>query len=91
MWSLKYGRNEPLYETEIESWTKQTDSQLPRERESGMEWVFGVSICKPLHLTWINNKVLLYSIENYIQYPRINHNKRIYKKNVYMYITESLC
>ena len=34
----------------------------------------GVSRCKLLHLEWINSKVLLYSIGDYIQYPGINHN-----------------
>ena len=33
-----------------------------------------VSRCKLLHIERINNKVLLYSTENYIQYPIINHN-----------------
>ena len=27
-----------------------------------------------LYIEWINNKVLLYSSENYIRYPVINHN-----------------
>ena len=36
---------------------------------SGMDWEFGVSRCKLLHLEWIDNKVLLYSTGNYIQYP----------------------
>ena len=37
---------------------------------------------------WMNNQVLLYSTENYIQYSMINHNGKEYiKKNVY--ITES--
>ena len=42
---------------------------------------------------YINNKVLLYSTENYIQYPMINCNGKEYIKNVYIYIciTESLC
>ena len=36
---------------------------------------------------WINNKVLLYTIGNYIQYPVINHNgKEYFKKSK----TESL-
>ena len=40
----------------------------------------------------INNKVLLYSTENYIQYPMINHNgKEYFKKNVYICKTELLC
>ena len=33
--------------------------------------------CK-LHLEWINNKVLLYSSGNYIQYPEINHKGKKY-------------
>ena len=42
---------------------------------------------------YAHNKVLLYSPGNYIQYPVINHNGKGYflKKNVYMYITQSLC
>ena len=27
-----------------------------------------------LHIEWVNNKVLLCSTKNYIQYPVINHN-----------------
>ena len=37
-----------------------------------------------------NNKVLLYSTGNYIQYPVINHNGKEYKKCI-IYKTESLC
>ena len=34
-------------------------------------------------MEWINNKVLPYSTENYIQYPMINHNgNSILKKNI---------
>ena len=54
---------------------------LPRggRAEGGMEWKAGVRRCKLLYAEWINNKVLLYSPENYTQYPVINHNgKRIY-------------
>ena len=40
----------------------------------GMEWEVGVSRCKLLYMEWINNKVLLDSTENYIQYHMINHN-----------------
>ena len=38
-----------------------------------MDWEFGISRCKLLYIEWINNKVLLYSIGNYIQYPIMNH------------------
>ena len=55
-----------------------------RERE-------GLGLCTGkyalLHLEWINNKVLMYSTGNYIEYPMINHNgKESFKKNIYIYI-----
>ena len=34
----------------------------------------------PINFEWINNKVLLYSTGNYIQYPMINHNGNGYEK-----------
>ena len=40
----------------------------------GKDWEFGISRCKLVCIGWINNKVLLYSTGNYIQYPVINHN-----------------
>ena len=52
----------------------------------GMNWEFGVSRCKLLHIEWINNKVLLYNTGNYIQYPGINHNGKEYKREcIYVY------
>ena len=50
----------------------------------GMDWEFGISRYKLLYTEWINNKVLLYSIGNYIQYLVINHNGKEMKKNVYI-------
>ena len=57
---------------------------------------FGISRCKLLYIGWINNKVLLFSTGNYIQYPVMNHNGKEYEKEcvyiyVYICITESLC
>ena len=57
-----------------------------------MEWEVGVSRSDLLYLECINNKVLLYSIENYMEYPVIKHNGKEHSKNnlytyVYMYIT----
>ena len=46
----------------------------------GKDWEFGISKCKLLYIGWINNKVLLYSTGNYIQYPVINHNGKEYEK-----------
>ena len=51
----------------------------------GMEWEVGVSRCKLLYIEQINNKVLPYSTENYIQYPMINHNGKEYKECICMY------
>ena len=56
-----------------------------------MEWDTGISRPKFLYREWINKKVLLYSTENYIQYPMINHNRKYFLKGIYMCITESLC
>ena len=52
----------------------------------GMDWEFGISRCKLVYIGWINDKVLLYSTGNYIQYPVINHNGREYEKEHYIYI-----
>ena len=41
---------------------------------SGMDWEFGVSRCKRLHLEWISNEILLYSMGNYIQSLVMEHD-----------------
>ena len=57
---------------------------LPRRRGGGrgIEWEFGVGICKLLYIEWINNGVLLDSTGNRIQYPVINHNGKNVEKSV---------
>jgi len=59
-----------------------TENRLVVAKEEGaglrMEWESGVSRCKFLYIEWINDKVLLYSRENYIQYPK--QNGKEYKK-----------
>ena len=84
MWNLKYDTNELIYETEIDSQTWRTDLWLPRGKEGGTVcWEFGISRCKLLYIEWINNKEILCSTGNYIQYLVINHNgKKI--KNIYI-------
>ena len=64
--------------------TKQKQTHRRREPTCGcqgggrrMDWESGAGRCKLLHLEWINNKVLLYSTGNYIQYPVINHDGKI--------------
>ena len=41
---------------------------------NGMDWDFGVSRCKLLHLEWISNEILLYSTGNYIWSLVTEHN-----------------
>ena len=56
----------------------------------GMDWEFGISRCKLLYTEWINNKVLLYSMGNYIQHLVKNPNGKEYEKE-YTYIAKFLC
>ena len=52
-----------------------------------MEWEGGVSRFELLHAEAINGEVLLYSTENSIQCPLVNHNGKKYKNVcVCMYI-----
>ena len=68
MWSLKYERNELIYEPD--SQTQRTDLWFPRWRVLEMGGLgVGVSIRKQLHIEWINTIVLLLSTESYIQCP----------------------
>ena len=45
-----------------------------------MDWEFRISRCKLSYIEWVNNRVLLYSIGNYIQYPVLIHNGEVYGK-----------
>ena len=53
--------------------------------EGGVVWKSETGRCKlsTLYVRWINNKGLLYSTGNYIQYALINHNGKEYEKNMY--------
>ena len=77
MWNLKYDTNELMKQKDSQPW--RTD--LPRRGESGRrtDWEFGINKSH-IYTGWINNKVLLYSTANYIQYPGININGNKYKK-----------
>ena len=72
-----------------------TDIEKKKKKPYGYQrrkgWEFGISRNMPLYIKYISNKVLLYSIGNYIQYPVINHSRKEYEKEcVYICITESL-
>ena len=80
--------------TKTDSQIQRTDLWLPTGKGSrgGQEWEFGTSRGKLLYIGWINNKVLLYSTGNYIQYPVTNHNGEEYEKEyIYICITDSFC
>ena len=47
----------------------------------GKTWKFGISRCKLVYIEWINNKLLLYSTGNCIQYPVRNRNGKEYEKD----------
>ena len=53
-------------------------------------WDFGISKCQLLDIGCTNNKILLCSTGNYIQYPVINHKDKEYERdmciNVCIYI-----
>ena len=85
MWNIKYDTNEHIYETKTHRHREKTCSCQGGRKD----WEFGTSTCKPVYTGWMNNKVLLYSTGNYIQYPVIKHNGKEYEK-VYMCITELL-
>ena len=80
--------------------TKQKQTHRHREQTCGcpgrgaegvVNWEFGISKWKLLHIEWINNMVLMYSTGNYIQYPVINYNEKEYKEEcIYIFAIEAL-
>ena len=80
--------NLPMKQKQSHRHREQTCGSPRGEGGGGMHWEFGVSRHKLLYMEWINNKVLLYSTENKIQYPMINHNVKEYEKEciyIHMY------
>ena len=59
MWNLKYGTNEPIYESETDSDRENRLVSRGPVGKEGVDWDFWVSRCKLLHVEWINSKVLL--------------------------------
>ena len=78
--NIKYETNE----LNLQNRSRVTDIEnrlvVAEVEEGAVDWEFGNS--RQLHIEWINKKVLLYSIGNYIQYPVINHN------GIYKYINK---
>ena len=74
--------------------TKQKQTHRHREQtcgcqrgagRGGKDWEFGMNRGKLLYIGWINNKVLLYSTGNWIQYPVTNHHGKEHEKE-YIYV-----
>ena len=92
-WSLEPGKkdtsavcsvaNQPVCRTETESPAQKAGWWLPKGRGLGEEWTGRLRLAdvKFLCTEWINNKVLLYSTGNYIQYPMANQNVKEYVYN----------
>ena len=72
MWNLKYGTNEHIYKTETDSQTQKTDLWFPRERGWRKDG-FGVWGQQMQTIIYRTDKQQG-PIENYTQYPVINHN-----------------
>ena len=89
MWNLRYDTNELIYETETDSLTQKTNLQLPKGKGDGggINQEFVISRYKLLYTKQINNKDLLNSTGNYIQYLVINYNGKESEKE---YISDSL-
>ena len=76
--NLKYGTNEPIYKAETDSQTQKTNLLLPSERREGVRWTGSLQQMQTVTFGRDNNKVLLYSTENYIQSPGIDHDGKEY-------------
>ena len=77
--------NVSMKQKQTHRYREQTCGLQEEEVGGGMEWEAGISRWKLLYIDWMNNKVLLYSTENYIQYPLINHKGKEYiKKRTYI-------
>ena len=64
-WNIIYGTNELIYRNEQPlDHGEQTCGCQGGGGGSGMDWEFGVTRCKLLHLEWIRNEILLYSTGN---------------------------
>ena len=82
--------NLSMKQTQTDGHRQQTGGSQGGRAWGRMELETGVSRYQLLFMEWINNKVLLYSTQNYIQYPMINQKEKNFF-NVHTCITELLC
>ena len=62
IWNLKHGTNEPKNRNRLSDIENKFVIAKGEGEGSGMDRKFGVSRCKLLHLEWMSNEVILYSI-----------------------------
>ena len=85
--------NTSLKQKQTHRYREQTYGAKQGQGREGKNGEFGIRRCKLLFIEWINNKVLLYSTRNCIQYPMIKHNGNEYENTyicIYICISESL-
>ena len=78
MWNVKHDPNQPVYERNR---FMDIGNRLVVLRATGLEGrdgMGGLADVKLLYMEGINSHVLLYSTENYIPCPMINHNGKEY-------------
>ena len=81
MWNLRYNTNGCISEAETDTDIENRIMLANMEEGAGVQdWEFEIIKRKLLYTGWINNKVLLYSTGNYIQYHVINNNGKEYEK-----------
>ena len=80
IWNLKImtQMNLSIKQKQIRKHREQTCACQGGVSGKGMGWEFEINICKLFYTEWINDKVLLHSTENYIQYPVIKCNEKEY-------------
>ena len=65
------------------------ENRLVAKEEAGggeMDGEFGISRCKLVYIEWIDNKVLLHSTGNDVQYAVTNHNGRECEQEYRLYV-----
>ena len=80
MWNLKYDTSQHIYNRN--RFTDMEKRPVVAMWEIGwgrMDWEVGISRYKLLCIGWTNNKILLYSTQNHIQYPMMNHSGNKYE------------
>ena len=85
MQNLKYDTNEIIYKIETNAPKSKSNLYLPKEKSGwgGINQKLEISKCK--FIKQKNNKVLLYSTKNYIQYPVINQNRKESEKEYILF------